>query len=127
MALFATLGPHFTQRDFKILKQGGEGSGQALAPADHHIVETLARMGRHDRLGGGTQTATHAITGHGIADLAADGKADAQRRRPAGNASRGLDLRAHLQDQARRYPLPPLGRDKQEFPPPLEAGESAHG
>lgn len=130
MVLGAALGPHLAQRNLEILKQGGEGPGQALAPADHHIVEVLARMRRHDGFGGSAQTATNAITNDGIADLAGDGEADTQCWRPAGHPSRGFDgrgLRAHLQDQARRYPLPPLGRDKQEFPPPLEAGERAHG
>lgn len=130
MVLGGAFGPHLAQRNLEILEQRGEGPSQALAPADHHIIKTLARMRRHDGFGGSAQTATNAITDDGIADLAGDREADTQRRQRVGHPSRGLDgrgLRAHLQDQARRYPLPPLGRDKQEFPPPLEAGESAHG
>ncbi len=76
MVLSGALGPHLTQRDLEILKQGGEGSVQALAPADHHIVKILARMHRHDGFGGSAQTATNTVTNDGIADLAGDCEAD---------------------------------------------------
>lgn len=122
-------GVDLAQSLLKILNEGREGSGQTLAPADHHIIAIRPCANRHNQFGDGPQAAPHPIANHGVPDLAADGEADAQSLRAASCVAPGIGggtLRVRLQDQAWGHPLSPLGRDKQEFPPPLEAGEDAH-
>lgn len=130
LILRGALGADLAQGELEILHQRGKGTGQGLAPADHHIIAALPRVGRHDQLGGGAQTTANPVANNGVPHLSADGEPDAQNLRGvAGTALRvgGGAMGAHLQDQARSHPFTAMSRDKQEFPPPLEAGESTHG
>ena len=64
----------------QIVGHDSEIAAQDLGPADEHVIEARSkRRGRHHLVGERAQTAFRAVARNRIADLAARGKADAQR------------------------------------------------